>query len=240
MEYKISEIAPDIYRISVYAAEFDLQFNHFLVKDQQPLLFHTGLRQMFPVILEAVKKIIPVEELKWIGFSHFESDECGSLNEWLQVAPNAQTICTQTGALVNLQDFAIRPPHPLEAGEVITTGIYRFRLFPTPHLPHGWDAGLLFEESQRTLFCSDLFHQNGQVMDITDKDILGAHQQALEGMQQSPLMDYSPYTQRVPLVLNQLAELQPNTLATMHGSSFNGNCSQALLDLNEVMKKVLG
>ena len=159
----ISEIAPDIFRISIFAKWGDLQFNHFLVKDDEPLLFHTGLRGMHAEIREAVSKLINVSELRHIGFSHFESDECGSLNEWLAAAPNADVICSQVGALVCVNDFIGRESRALTNGGTFTTGKYRFRYCRTPHLPHGWDAGVLFEETQKTLLCSDLFHQAGDV-----------------------------------------------------------------------------
>ncbi|MGA8593517.1 MAG: hypothetical protein WB676_02130 [Bryobacteraceae bacterium] len=155
----ISEIAPNIFRISIFAQLGNLQFNHFLVKDDEPLLFHTGLRGMHAEIREAVSKVINVSELRHIGFSHFESDECGSLNEWLAAAPNADVICSQVGARVNVNDFIGRESRALTDGGIFATGNYRFRYCQTPHLPHGWDAGVLFEETQKTLFCSDLFHQ---------------------------------------------------------------------------------
>ena len=158
----ITEIVPDLYRISIYAAWGDLQFNHFLIKDHEPLLFHTGLRGMFPEVREAVSKLIRLTELRHISFSHFESDECGSLNEWLAVAPNADVVCSQVGALVCVNDFIGREARPMADGETFSTGKYRFRYCQTPHLPHGWDAGLLFEETHKTLLCSDLFHQNGR------------------------------------------------------------------------------
>jgi flavorubredoxin len=141
----ISEIAPNIFRISIFVQLGNLQFNHFLVKDDEPLLFHTGLRRMHAEIREAVSKLINVSELRHIGFSHFESDECGSLNEWLAAAPNADVICSQLGARVNVNDFIGRESRALTDGETFATGKYRFRYCQTPHLPHGWDAGVLFE-----------------------------------------------------------------------------------------------
>ena len=166
----ITEIAENIYRISIYAESFDLQFNHFLVKDEEPLLYHAGMKGMFPDLHDAVAKIIKPSELRWISWSHFEVDECGALNNWLEVAPSAQAACSVVGALVNLNDFADRPPMGLEKGQVLTTGQYRFRFQPTPHLPHGWDAGMLFEETQKILFCSDLFHQVGKVEPLIESD----------------------------------------------------------------------
>ncbi len=236
----VTEIAPGVHRISVLYREINLQFNHFLVVDEEPLLYHTGMRRMFPDVLEAVRRIIDPARLRWIGFSHFEVDECGSLNEWLKVAPRAQAVSGMVGSLVNLNDFADRPPRALQAEETFSTGRFRFRYRPTPHLPHGWDAGVLFEESQRVLFCSDLFTHNGEVEAITESDIVGRARQSLIDFQAGPLMDYMPYTPRTRPMLEGLAALRPRTLATMHGSSFTGDCAKALLELDGVMKEMLG
>ncbi|RIA09328.1 hypothetical protein OE09_1160 [Flavobacteriaceae bacterium MAR_2010_72] len=237
---KVSEIAPDVYRISIFVQDFNLQFNHFLILDDEPMLYHAGMRQMFPVLLEAVSKLIKPSKLRWIGFSHFEVDECGALNEWLQVAPHAKAVCSEVGAMVNMGDFAIRPAHAMADNTVLITGKHRYRFIKTPHLPHGWDAGVMFEETNGTLLCSDLFHQNGVVVDITDNDILGAHKSSLIDYEKGPLMEYAPYTHNTPKLLYGLADLNPKTLATMHGSSFNGDCSTALRDLNVVMKELWG
>lgn len=237
---KVSEIAPDVFRISIFVPEMNLQFNHFLIRDDEPMLYHAGMRQMFPILLESVSKIITPSELRWIGFSHFEVDECGALNEWLKVAPNAKAVCSEAGAIVNMSDFAIRPAFAMAGNAVLNTGKYRYRFIRTPHLPHGWDAGVMFEETNRTLLCSDLFHQNGNVVDITDSDILASHKRSVLDFEQGPLMDYAPYTHKTPKVLYSLADLNPKTLATMHGSSFYGDCSQALRDLDIVMKEVWG
>ncbi len=236
----ITEIAPNVHRICILWPEINLQFNHFLVVDEEPLLYHTGMRRMFPEVLEAVKRIIDPATLRWIGFSHFEVDECGSLNDWLRVAARAQAVSGVVGSLVNLNDFADRPPRALNADETFSTGRFRFRYRPTPHLPHGWDAGVLFEETQRVLFCSDLFHHNGDVEPLTKSDILGRVRAAIVEYQAGPLMDYMPYTPNTRPLLEGLAALKPSTLATMHGSSFTGDCSRALIDLNAVMKETLG
>jgi flavorubredoxin len=236
--YKIDEIAPDVYRISVFVPEIQLQFNHFLIKDDEPLLYHTGLRQMFPLLNEAVKTLIDPRLIRWIGFSHFEVDECGALNEWLQVAPNAQAVCSEVGALVNMSDFAIRPAKAMKSNETLLTGKHRYRFISTPHLPHGWDAGVMFEEINKTLLCSDLFHQNGDLVALTDKDILEAHRSSMLFYESGPLMDYTPYNDKTKDLLYELAALQPRTLATMHGSSFVGDCSKALTELDSVMKEV--
>ncbi len=237
---KVNEIAPDVYRISIYVPEFNLQFNHFLIKDDEPLLFHTGYKRMFPQVHDAVATIIKPSEIRWISFSHFESDECGSLNQWLEVASSAQAVCSVVGALVNVNDFAIRPARGMMDGEVLTTGKYRFRFCSTAHLPHGWDAGVLFEETNRVLLCSDLFHHDGDVEPLTESDIIERVRKTLIEYQASPFANYIPYTPRTANILKSLAELKPKTLATMHGSSFTGNCERALLDLDAVMKEVLG
>ena len=236
----ISEIAPDVYRISVFFPEINMQFNHFLVSDDEPLLFHAGLRRMFPVVREQLASIMDPAKLRWISFSHFESDECGALNDWLAIAPHAQPACNLVGAQVSVNDFSNRPAHMLTAADVLATGKYRFRYYSTPHLPHGWDAGVLFEETQRTLLCSDLFHHNGDVEPLTESDILGRVRASLTQIQAGPLADYVPYTPNTARILEGLATLQPRTLAVQHGSSFRGDCEQALRDLGMIYKDVLG
>jgi flavorubredoxin len=236
----ISEIAPNLYRISIYAQLADLQFNHFLIVDDEPLLFHTGLRGMFPEVREAVSKLIDVADLRHISFSHFESDECGALNEWLAVAPKADVVCSQVGAMVSVNDFIGREARSLVEGETFSTGKYCFRYVPTPHLPHGWDAGVLFEETQRTLLCSDLFHQTGDVEPLTTSDVVGRSHEAMRAYQAGVLAGYVPYTPLTAKNLRKLAELKPKTLAIMHGSSFTGDCARALRDLDGAFRDVFG
>ena len=235
----ITEIAPDIYRISVFWPEIDLQFNHFVVRDDEPLLFHTGLRRMFPEVKEGMAKLIDPAKLRWISWSHFESDECGALNDWLAIAPHAQPACCMVGALVNVNDFSPREPRILTPQDVLTTGKYRFRYYPTPQLPHGWDAGVLFEETRRTLFCSDLFHQNGNVEPLATASLMDRCQQVLSAYQIGPLANYVPFTANTETILKGLASLNAKTLAVMHGSSFAGDCGAAFHELAWVMKKVL-
>ncbi len=237
---QITEIAADVFRLSIYVPEIDLQFNHFLVRDEEPLLFHTGLRRMFPELREAVSSLIPPARLRWISFSHFESDECGALNEWLSIAPQAQPATGLVGALVNLNDFSSRPARILAPEDVLSTGKYRFRYHSTPQLPHGWDAGVMFEESQGVLFCSDLFHQNGNVEPLTHSSILDRVRRTLQDYQAGPLANYMPYTPNTARMLAGLAALKPRTLAIMHGSSYAGDGERALLQLSGVMKEVLG
>jgi flavorubredoxin len=236
----VSEIASNVYRISTFAQRANLQFNHFLVKDDEPLLFHTGLRGMYAEIREAVSKLINLSELRHIGFSHFESDECGSLNEWLAAAPNSDVICGQLSARVNINDFTGRESRALTDGGTFTTGKLHFRYCQTPHLPHGWDAGVLFEETQKTLFCSDLFHQAGDVEPLISADVVARSYQALKEYERGILAAYVPYTPLTSQNLKKLAALQPTTLAIMHGSSFTGDCVQALDDLDLVFRELFG
>jgi flavorubredoxin len=238
---RIDEVAPDLYRICIYVREIDLQFNHFLVRDDRSLLFHTGMRRMFPEVRDAVAKIIDPANLHWISWSHFEVDECGALNEWLAAAPQATPVCSECGALVNLTDFSDRPPRGLKPGEILETGRHRFRYVPTPHLPHGWDAGVLFEETDRILLCSDLLHQLGGVEPTTTADVVGRYRHAITTYQSSPvLMDYVPYTPNTKRRLEELGALQPRTLAAMHGSTFLGDGAAALRASAEVLREVLG
>jgi flavorubredoxin len=236
----ITEIAPDTYRISIYVPEINLQFNHFLVRDDQPLLFATGLRAMFPLLREAVATLIDPAQLRWIGFSHFESDECGALNQWLEVAPAAQPVCNVVGAFVSVNDFAIRPAHPLLPDEVLGTGRYRFRFRPTPHLPHGWDSGVLFEETERTLLCSDLFFHHGDVEPLIESDLVERARAALLHLEEGPLAGSVPYTVQTEGLLHGLADLQPRTLAIAHGSSFVGDGARALRDLHQALHETFG
>lgn len=237
----VHEIAPDLYRLSTYVPQIGMQFNQFLVKDDEPLLFHTGFKWLFPQLRDAVARIVDPARLRWLGFSHFEADECGALNSWLDVAPQAQATCSQIGALVSVNDFAIRPARPLTDGEVLTTGRYRFRFLKTPHVPHCWEAGLMFEETHGTLLCSDLFHHNGDVEPVTGSDVVGRAQKTLLEFEANPVMaHYMPYTLHTERILQSLAALEPQRLATMHGSTFVGDGAQALRDLAQVMKDALG
>lgn len=236
----VTEIAPDVYRISTYAADIKLQFNHFLVKDKEPLLYHTGMKGIYPVVRDAVARIIDLATIRWIGFSHFEADESGSLNEWLQAAPLAQPLCTVVGALVNVSDFAIRAPRWIPEEDVLDTGKYRFRLYATHHLPHSWDAGMLFEETNRTLFASDLFLHGGDAEPLVDTDIVERARKAMIDFQSTQLLNTSLYNPTTGRLMARLAALQPKTLAIMHGSSFAGDGGNAIRDLASVMKEVLG
>ena len=235
-----TEIAPETFRLAIFVPEINLEFSHFLIRDDEPLLFHAGLRGMFPLLRDAISRLMDPSKLKHIAFSHFESDECGALNHWLEVAPAAQPVCGLVGAMVSVNDFSIRPARALTRDDLLTTGRSRFRFLPTPHVPHGWDAGVLFEEKERTLFCSDLFHQWGHREPATEKDIIERCQEALRETEAGPFANYVPYTHHTGRVLESLAEQGPKTLAIMHGSSYHGDGAQALRDLAVVMRDVLG
>ena len=236
----VTEIAPDVYRISTFIPEADLQFNQFLINDAEPVLFHTGMRALFPVVRESVASVIDPSRIRWIGFSHFEADECGSLNEWLQIAPDAQPVCSTVGALVSVNDFSLRPARGMENDEILKTGKYSFRFLQTPHVPHCWEAGLLFEETKGTLLCSDLFHQGGDVEPITESDVIERARKTLVDYQAGPLANYMPYTKHTDSVMQRLAALQPRTIAPMHGSTYIGDGERALRELAVVMREVLG
>jgi flavorubredoxin len=198
-------------------------FNQFLVLGDEPLMFHTGLRKMFPLNRAALSRIIAPERLRWIAYGHFEADECGAMNEWLAVAPQAQAAHGQTGCLVSLNDFADRAPRVLKDGEIIDLGGgKRVRFIDTPHTPHGWDAGVLYEESTRTLLCGDLFTQLGDGPALTEGDVVGP---AIAG---EDLFQYSSLSPEMGVTLRSLAKLAPRTLALMHGPSFAGDGAAAL------------
>jgi flavorubredoxin len=239
MQSKVTEIAPDTYRISTFHPEYRIQFNQFLIKDDEPFLMHTGFKRMFQPTLEGVASVMDPEKLRWIGFSHFESDECGALNEWLRIASRAQAVCSIVGAMVMVNDFADRAARPLADNEMLRTGKHSIRFLSTPHVPHSWDAGLFFDETERTLLCSDLFFQPGDPEPLVESGIVEEAQDAIKSSLNGPLahdMPYTPYTERT---FQRLAALQPATLATMHGSSFRGDGGKALLDLGVVVKELL-
>jgi len=227
MEARISEIADGIYRLSVYVPQIappaGFTFNQFLVLGDEPLLFHTGLRKMFPSIREAVSRIVAPERLRWIAYGHFEADECGSINEWLAVAPNAQAAHGQTGCLVSLNDFADRAPRVLQDGETIELGKgKRVRYLDTPHIPHGWDAGVIYEESTGTLLCGDLFTQVGDGPALTESDVVGP------AIAAEDIFKFSSLNPSMGATIRRLADLSPQRLALMHGPSFAGDGRAAL------------
>jgi flavorubredoxin len=236
----VAEIAPDHYAISTYVPEFNLRFNHFLIKDEEPLLFHTGMKHMFPLVRDGVARVINPATLRWVSFSHFEADECGALNHWLDVAPRAEPVCGLVGALVSVNDFSLRQARALAQDEILKTGNYCFRFRQTPHVPHNWEAGLLFEEVTRTLLCSDLFSHEGDVEASMESDVVDRAKQALVEGQKGPFANAYPYMPLTEPILHGLADLRPTHLALMHGSSFVGDGRQALRDLATVMREILG
>ena len=241
MTAKIDEIDDRIFRLSVVVPDIappaGFTFNHFLIDGDEPLLFHCGLRKMFPLLSEAVGKIMPLERLRWLSFGHFEADECGSMNEWQAAAPHAQVAHGMTGCMVSLNDMSDRAPRILTDGEVIDIGGKRLHHIDTPHVPHGWDAGVLFEESSGTLFCGDLFTHTGNGPALTESDIV-APSIATE--------DFFQYTALCPSTapaIRKLADLAPRKLAVMHGSSFAGDAAAALRSLagdDRRLQKALG
>lgn len=240
MTPRVEQIGRDLYRIATFHPDYGIDVNQFLIDDEEPFLMHTGFRRMFPVTLEGVAKVIDPSRLRWIGYSHFEPDECAALNLWLERAPQATALCSTVGAMVMLADFADRPPHPLADGEILELGRNRLRFLSTPHFPHGWDAGLFFEESERTLLCSDLFFQPGECPALLKDDSLveRATEALIAGMA-GPLANDMPYTPHTDRIWRRLADLAPRTLALMHGSSFHGDGQRALLEMQTVIREKL-
>ncbi len=233
----VTEVAPELFRISTFVAEFDLQFNQFLVRDDEPLLYHTGMVSLFPAVRDAVATLIDPAALRWIAYSHFEADECGALNHWLAQAPNAQAVTGLVGAMVNLNDFAVRPPLVLTPEQALETGSKCFRHLPTPHLPHCWDAGMLFEERDGSLFCSDLLHQLGDVEPLTETaDLAGRFEAALKAYGATPFANYLVYTALTERQMDDLAALPAQTLLPMHGSSYRGAVGRVLGEAKQAMK----
>ena len=229
----VHEIAEDIYRINTPVAVVPggFSFNQYLIADDQPLLFHTGPRKMFPLVREAVASVIPVDRLRYIAFSHVEADECGSLNDWLAVADQAAPVCGKIAALTSIGDLADRAPLSLANGEVLSLGKHAVQWFDTPHLPHAWECGFLFEQKTGTLLCGDLFTQPGAgALPLTEEDILGPSEAFRHQM------DYFSHTKNARLMLERLAATHPTTLACMHGSAWRGDGAKLLLALADSLE----
>ncbi len=226
METRIDEIADGIYRLSTLVPEISppagFTFNQFLIKSDQPLLFHLGHRRMFPQIAAAAAKVVPLERLRWLAYSHVEADECGALNEWLAAAPQSLAAHGSVGCAIWLNDAASRPPHKVDDDEILDLGGKRVRFLATPHLPHGWDAQLLFEETTATLLCSDVFGHAGDGPALVETDIIGP---ALDSERKSRSMSLTAATTPT---LRRLAGLMPKKLALMHGSSYAGDATAAI------------
>jgi flavorubredoxin len=228
MDTQINEIAEHVYRFSTFVPEVGptgFTFNQYLIDDEQPLLFHTGYRAAFPLLAEAVATVTPLHRLRWITFGHVEADECGAMNHLLAAAPRAEVAHGELGCMVSLNDLADRPPVALADGQVIELGRHRVRHIDTPHVPHGWEARVLYEETTGTLLCGDLFSQLGRGPAVTTSDIVGAAAQAEDVFRASCL------TPGTAPALRRLADLGPTTLAVMHGSCYAGDGSGALLAL---------
>jgi flavorubredoxin len=227
MDTNIEEIDDEIYRISTFVPDVGLSFNQILVVADEPLLFHLGMRGMFPAVSDAVTRVIPLERLRWLSFGHVEADECGSMNQWLAAAPNSEVTFGGLGCMVSVDDLADRPPLPLEDQQVFDLGGKRVRYIATPHVPHGWDAGVLFEESTSTLLCGDLFTQGGDgPATSSDSPMEGT----IAAEQQFGYSSGAPHTSET---IERLATLQPTTLALMHGSAHRGPGDVWLRELAE-------
>ena len=232
----VTEIADGIYRISTFVPEVGptgFTFNQFLVDADEPLLYHTGARGMFPLVSEAIATVMPVERLRWIMFGHFEADECGAMNQFLAAAPNAQVAHGALGCMVSIDDQADRTPRPLGPDEVLDLGGKRVRNIETPHVPHGWDAHSIFEETTSTMFCGDLMSQVGQGPAITGDDLLEVAAQAEDMFQATCL------TPQTASSIRGLADLAPERLAIMHGASFEGDGGAALRALADEYERRL-
>jgi flavorubredoxin len=224
METKINEVADGVYRLSTYTDQIPggFTFNQYLLDAEEPLLWHLGHRGFFPLISEAVSKITPVERVRWLSFAHVEADECGSMNQWLAAAPDAQVLHGGTGVAVSIGDLADRPPRALADGETVDLGGKRVRWLDTPHVPHNWESGLMFEETTGTLLCGDLFTRLGDVPAVSDADPVGPAIEAEDIFKGSSLTSHTAATVR------RLGELAPQRLALMHGSVYTGDTVAAL------------
>lgn len=229
----VHEIADGIYRINtpvVIEGAGGFSFNQYLIVDDEPLLFHTGPRRMFPLVREAVASVLPVESLRYIALSHVEADECGSLNDWLGAAPQSSPLCGTVAAMVSIGDLADRAPRALADAEAISLGKHSVRWLDAPHLPHAWECGYLMEERTSTLLCGDLFTQGGsQLPPVTESDILGPSEAFRHEM------DYFSHTKNARLMLEKLASTNPATLACMHGSAWRGDGAALLRALADAL-----
>lgn len=229
METRIDEIADGIYRLSTWVEPVGLTFNQFVIDAEEPLLFHTGQRMLFPSVVEAFARVRPVEDLRWIAFGHVEADECGSMNQWLGAAPGSTVTHGAIGCMVSVDDMADRAPRPLADGEVLDLGGKRVRRIDTPHVPHGWDAGVYYEETTGTLLAGDLFTHLGDGPPTTTSDVV---EPAIEAEAMFSSMSLGPQT---TVTLERLADLAPGTLALMHGSSFIGDGGSQLRGLADAL-----
>jgi flavorubredoxin len=231
---QVDEVAAGIYRIctplDVIPGGFTV--NSYLIADDEPMLFHTGYRKIFPGTLEAVRKVVPAEKLRWIGGSHFEADEYGALNEFLLAAPGATPFGSEVGVLTSLNDYGSRPARGFTDGEEFSIGSRKMKWLSTPHVPHGWDCGILFDVSTKTLLCGDLFTQPGANMPaVTESEVLTAS----EGMR--GMMDYYAHAKSTSAMLERLASLRPAMLACQHGSAYRGDGAALLRELSVTIER---
>ena len=222
MQTTTHEIAEGVYRFSTFIPDANLGFNQFVILADEPMLFHCGMRALFPLVSEAVARVTPLDKLRWISFGHVEADECGSMNQWLAAAPNAAIVHGHLACNVSLNDLADRPPRGMAGGEVLDLGGKRVRWLDTPHVPHGWEAGTIYEETGATLFSGDIFSHPGETLALTEDDILAP---AIEMDRNYHAMTLAPNT---GAVIRAMADLAPKTLAVMHGASFTGDCATPL------------
>lgn len=230
----IQEVADGIFRINTPVAipggPGRFNFNQYLIVDDAPMLFHTGQRALFPLVSEAVRTVMPLDRLRYVGLSHFEADECGALNSFLAAAPQAVAVCGQIAAMVSIGDFADRAPHALADGAELPLGHHTMKWFDTPHMPHSWECGLMLDITTRTFFCGDLFTQGGAgELALTESDILGPSE-AFRGP-----MDYYAHAPQTQSILERLALERPTTLACMHGSAWRGDGARLLRELSKVL-----
>jgi flavorubredoxin len=235
METRVAEVADGVHQLATFFPEMNFGFNQYLIAADEPLLFHTGMRGLFPLLSGAVSRVLPAESLRWVSFGHVEADESGSMNEWLSLAPAATVAQGKIGCMVSISDLADRPPHALADGEKLDIGGHVVQWFDTPHVPHAWEAGVLYDATTKTLFCGDLFTRMGEYAASTCDDIVGPAVQAEDDMPGS--LSLHPAS---PATIRGLAELDVDTLALMHGSAFTGDCHTALLALATDFERRIG
>lgn len=233
---RIDEVAPGIYRINTPlrtdAIPGGFNMNQYLIVDDEPMIFHTGWRRWFPFVSEAVSKVIPLERIRHVGYSHFEGDEAGAMNEFLAAAPHAVPFASQIGLMTSLNDYSDRPGRGLSDGQVFSTGRKKWQWIDTPHVPHGWDCGLLFEQTTATLLCGDIFTQPGsETPPLTESEILSASESLRKPM------EYYAHSTKTAVILERLAALAPTTLACQHGSAYRGDGAGLLRELARILEK---
>ena len=231
METRVTEVADGVHQLTTHIPEIDFGLNQYLIAAEEPMIFHTGLRGLFPLVSAGISGVVPLETLRWVSFGHVEADECGAMNQFLAAAPGATVTQGMTGCMVSIGDLADRRPRPLSSGDVLDIGGHRMRWIDTPHVPHGWEAGVMFDETTGTLFCGDLFTRWGEYPATTADDVVGP------AVASDAKDDYGSWSLRPDsaAIVRQLAELDVSTLALMHGPAFTGDCPAALRDLADAL-----